>query len=462
MASKVKERKDEETEQLKRQVARQIEAEGIKQVRIATVDLNGIPRAKMVMADEFVGRVVERGHPWALPLLAVDIWQNLPDRTGFGEEIGFGNGVLRPDLASFKKLPWAPETAHVFADMFTGDGTPVPSPRQVLKRVLDHASSLGYTPVFGTELEFYIFRPLDESKPSNPGFAPYLGMQVWFTDQAIGQALPLLDELRRNLEALDIPLYEVFNEHGGGQYEFNLNPVTGVDAIDAVCLMKLAIKEICYRHGLRATFLGKITNDPEFPVSGYHMHQSLLDSGGQNVFADPSAPLGLSAAGRGYVGGLLAHAMGMTAIGAPTVTAYKRFTPGTWAPTRVNWGLDNRTALMRVVPGVKGLNLESRLASAEANPYLLAAVMTAAGLDGIERGTDPGEPGSGNLLEDQKYPLLPTTMIDAVEAFDKDSLFADALGADFTHIYSALLRYVWKRFLSYVTDWEIQEYRDLL
>jgi glutamine synthetase len=118
--------------------------------------------------------------------------------------------------------------------------------------------------------------------------------------------------------------------------------------------------------------------------------------------------------------------------------------------------------MLRVVPGTEGLHIENRLASAEANPYLLAAAMTAAGLDGIERKAEPGEPGSGNLLEDAKYPLLPTTMIDAVEAFAKDEMLTAALGKEFVHIYAALLRYVWKRFLSYVTDWEIQEYRDLL
>lgn len=458
----VKEGKDEETRELRREVARQIESRGIRQVRLATVDLNGIPRAKMVSAEEFTSRVIEKGHPWALPLVAVDIWQNLPDGSGYGEEIGFGNGVLKPDITTFRQLPWAPETGHVFGDVFTREGQPVDTPRQVLGNVLGHAANLGYTPVFGTELEFYIFRPVNESQPSNPGFAPLMGMQVWFTDQGLGQAQPLLDELQRHLAALEIPLYEIFNEHGGGQYEFNLSPTTGMAAIDGVCLMKQAIKEVCFRHGLRASFLGKISNDPEFPVSGYHLHQSMLDTRGENVFADPSAPLSLSAAGHNYIGGILEHTMALTALAAPTVTAYKRFTPGTWAPTRASWGLDNRTAMLRVVPGTKGLNLENRLPSSEANPYLLAASMTAAGLDGMEKRTDPGPPGTGNLLEDKRFPLVPTTMIEAVEAFEKDPFIAQALGEHFARMYAALLRYVWRRFMSHLTDWEIQEYRDLL
>ena len=461
MAS-VTQRAKTDKQDLRRQVTQKIESAGIKQVRIVTVDMNGVPRAKMLTAQRFLGHTIDHGHAWALPLVAVDIWQNLPDRTGFGEEIGFGNGLLIPDLSSFRQLPWEPETAHVFCDLVDRDHKPVPTPRQVLARVLERATTMGYEPVFGSECEFYIFRPVDESRPSNPGFAPLQGMQVWFTDQGLGQMHPLLDQIRRHLVALEVPIYEIFNEHGGGQYELNLSPATGLAAIDAVCLMKIAVKEICYRNGLRATFLGKITNDPEFPVSGYHLHQSLRDRRGNDVMADPSGSLGLSDIGRYYVAGVLEHAAGMTAIAAPTVTAYKRFTPGTWAPTRVSWGFDNRTAMLRVVPGTEGLHIENRLASAEANPYLLAAAMTAAGLDGIERKAEPGEPGSGNLLEDAKYPLLPTTMIDAAEAFEKDGMLTEALGKEFAHIYVALLRYVWKRFLSYVTDWEIQEYRDLL
>ncbi len=462
MASGLTQRPNTDKQDLRRQVTQKIESAGIKQVRIVTVDMNGVPRAKMLTAERFLGHTLDHGHAWALPLLAVDIWQNLPDRTGFGEEIGFGNGLLIPDLSSFRQLPWAPDTGHVFCDLVDRDRKPVPTPRQVLARVLDRATAAGYEPVFGSECEFYVFRPVDESRPSNPGFAPLQGMQVWFTDQGLGQMHQLLDQLRRHLEALEIPVYEIFNEHGGGQYELNLSPATGMEAIDAVCLMRIAVKEICYRNGVRATFLGKITNDPEFPVSGYHLHQSLLDGQGNNALADPTGPLGLSDIGRHYAGGVLAHAAGMTAIAAPTVTAYKRFTPGTWAPTRIDWGFDDRTARRRAVPGTEGLHIENRLASGEANPYLLAAAMTAAGLDGIEHKADPGEPGTGNLLEDTRYPLVPTTMIEAVEAFEKDRALTDALGREFAHVYSALIRYVWKRFLSYVTDWEIQEYRDLL
>jgi glutamine synthetase len=448
--------------QLRAHVTRRIEAEGIRKVRVATVDLNGVPRAKLVTAEQFVARVMERGHPWALPLIAVDIWQNLPEGVGYGAGTGFGNGILVPDLTTFRKLPWTADTAHVFGDVYTREGEATPTPRNVLKAVLERAGTLGWQVVFGSELEFYIFRPGDGSHPSHPGFVPYAGMQVWFTDQGIGQAQGLLDELHRCLEALDVPIYEMFNEHGGGQFEFNLSPAAGVGAIDAVCLMKLAIKEVCALRGLRATFMGRPDNDPERPVSGYHLHQCLLDGEGGNVFLDAGAPLCLSETGRHYIGGLLAHAMALTGLSAPTVTAYKRFTPGTWAPTRASWGFDNRTAMIRVIPGDAGPRIENRLASAEANPYVLAAAMTAAGMDGVEKRTSPGEVGQGNLLEDTRFAPVPTTLIDGAEAVAGDRVMVEALGADFTRLYVGLLRHVWRRFMSHVTDWEIKEYRDLL
>jgi len=448
--------------ELRAEVARRIQADRIRKVRLATVDLNGVPRAKLVTAEYFLERVVERGHPWALGLIAMDIWQNLPDDCGFGIDTASGNGYLFPDLTTFRKLPWTEDVAHVLCDVFDRDGEPAATPRQVLRAVLDRVAESGRQVVFGSELEFYIFRPGDGAHPGNPGFLPYAGMQAWFTDQGIGQAQGLLDDMHRHLEALEIPIYEMFNEHGGGQFEFNLTPATGLGALDAVCLMKVAIKELCAQRGLRATFLGKPNNDPECPVSGYHVHQTLLDEGGRNLFFDAAAPLCLSDAGRHYIGGLLAHAMALTGLSAPTVTAYKRFTPGTWAPTRASWGFDNRTAMIRLIPGESGPRVENRVGSAEANPYVIAAAMTAAGLDGMDRAIDPGPVGQGNLLEDTRFPPVPTTLIDGAEAVARDQVMVEALGADFVRMYVALLRHVWRRFLSHVTDWEIQEYRDLL
>jgi glutamine synthetase len=441
---------------LREEVTARIEREGIRQVRIATCDLHGIPRAKMLSADHFL-QVMTKGHPWALALLAVDIWQDLPKGSGFRDRIGFGNGVMRPDLRTFRRLPWTEGVAHVIADVFTREGETLPTARQVLGGVLDRAARMGHHPVFGNELEFYAYRP-----EADDGFGHLIGMQAWFTDQALGMAQPFLDDLHRHLTEMKVEVYEIFNEHGGGQFEINLRPGVGLGAVDQVVLMKMAIKEIAVRHGLRATFMGKPTDHPEIPVSGYHMHQSLRDASGRNLFHEPADPIGLSELGRHYIGGLLEHGMALTGLGAPTVTAYKRYVPGTWAPTRVSWGVDNRTAMIRLVPSGPDANLESRLASSDANPYVLAASMAAAGLDGVARRLDPGPPSNHDVLEDEKFRHVPRTLIEGAEAVAADRALVDLLGEDFCGIYVALLRHEWTRFIGHVTDWEIREYRELL
>jgi glutamine synthetase len=435
-----------------------LEERGIESVRLVVLDLHGVPRAKLLTAAHF-REVARRGHAWALPLVAVDIWQGMaPDEREFGVETGFGNGVAMPDLATLRRLPWTRATASVMADIFTRDGEPAPTARGALRRVLASADTMGYRPVLGSELEFYLFRP----DASREGFGPDFGLQSWFSTHALALSQEFLEDLHACVTGLGLPVYEVFNEHGAGQFEINLAPGSGLGCVDDVVLLKVAIKEVAMRHGLRATFLAKPVNGEDTPPSGYHLHQTLRDAGGANAFRDPSGEDGFSAVARGYIGGHLAHAAGMTGVAAPTVTAYKRYVPGTWAPVRAGWAVDNRTALVRAIPGAEGTRIENRQGSADANPYLLAAVMVAAGLDGVRRRLDPGPPGDLNVLEDERFPKLPSTLIEGVEAFAADEPLREALGPVLSRTLIRLLRHDWRRFTRHVTDWEIREYRELL
>jgi glutamine synthetase len=231
-----------------------------------------------------------------------------------------------------------------------------------------------------------------------------------------------------------------------------------------VVALKIAIKEVAQTLGLRATFLARPTNLWETPTSGYHLHQMLKDLSGDNAFYDPTATDSLSAVCRHYIGGQIAHATGMTAIAAPTVTAYKRYIVGTNAPSGATWAVGNRSALLRALPMGENTHLENRLGSSDANPYLLAAVNVAAGLDGIAKQTDPGEPGHGNMwasVED-RFQRLPTTLIDGVAAYAADAVLVQSLGEDFSRIFTGLLRNDWKRYTEHVSDWEIREYREIL
>jgi len=261
---------------------------------------------------------------------------------------------------------------------------------------------------------------------------------------------------------MGIRLYEIFSEHGAGQFEVNLEPAAGVAAIDQLVALKIAVKEVARSLGLQATFMSKPTNRTDTPPSGYHLHQSILNAEGVNLFWDRDAPEWPAETGRRYIAGQLAHATAMTALAAPTVTAYKRYQKGTWAPVQIAWGVQNRTALVRYLPAGADSRIENRLGSSDANPYLLAAAMVAAGTDGVRQRLDLGAPAEGNLFEEIRFERLPRCLVDALDALSADDELSEALGPAFSRTYTELLRFDWQRYLNHVSDWEVAEYREML
>ena len=440
------------------EVLKRIQAEDIGNVRLILTDLYGVARGKLVAAER-MERALAEGHPFAIPLFASNLWQrHAPGEHAYSTDIGYRNGVLRLDPLTFTPLPWTPGTAHVITDLHDEAGAIVATPRAVLRRVLDDAQALGLRPVFGNELEFYVFRP----GPDGSGYQPAYGPQSWFSIHALGVAQEFVDQLDRAAGLMGLQLYEIFSEHGAGQFEVNLEPCAGLLAIDRVVALKIAIKEVARSLGLQATFMTRPTNLDITPPSGYHLHQTLLDAAGGNVLADAGDPDGLSEAARHYVAGQLAHAPAMTALASPTVTAYKRYHKGTWAPIQVAWGIENRTALVRALPDGDSTRIENRLGSSDANPYLLAAVMVAAGLDGIRRRLPAPDPAAENLFEVIRFPRLPDSPPEALAALAADAELTEALGPLFTTTFADVLRADWQRYLSHVSDWEISEYREML
>jgi len=444
-------------QEIKQRVLKELDG-SVAQVRIVTLDLHGVPRSKLLSARHFRS-VITDGHPYALALLAADLWQGIPEEeTILTSDIGWGNGILVPDLRTFTRLPWTRGTAQVMADCFSRDMVPQASARQVLASIVQRAAAAGFEPVFGSEMEFYVYRP----ELGEQGYDAVFTRQSWFSANALGQVQEFIDKLFDVTREMGLPLYEIMAEHGAGQLEYNLEPGSGVAAIDNLVSLKIVTKEIAQSLGLRATFFSRPTNMWETPPSGYHLHQMLKDEAGGNAFYDPDAPDGLSSTCLHYIGGQLAHTMAMTGIAAPTVTAYKRYVPGTVAPIRVGWGVDNRSAVVRAIPAGFNTHLENRLGSSDANPYLLAAVCVAAGLLGIEQKIDPGPPGSGDMFKDERYQKLPSTLIEGINYYADDVQLAELMGADFTRIYTSVMRRDWQRYAEHVSDWEIREYRDLL
>jgi glutamine synthetase len=435
-----------------------IRAENITSVRLVLTDLYGVARGKLITARR-LERALAEGHPFAIPLFASNLWQrHAPGEHAYSTDIGYRNGVLALDPLTFAPLPWAPGSAHLLTDLHDETGARVDTPRAVLRRVLAAAGERGLVPVFGNELEFYVFRPTD----GDAGFAPAGGPQDWFSVHALGVAGEFTDALERAAGVMGLELYEIFSEHGAGQFEVNLEPCAGLLALDRVVALKIAIKEIARSLGLRATFMAQPTSLDITPPSGYHLHHSLLDASGANVLADPADPDGLSDLARHWVAGQLAHAAAMTALASPTVTAYKRYRKGTWGPIQVAWGIENRTALVRALPDGAATRIENRLGSSDANPYLLAAVMVAAGLDGVARCLPAPKPVAQSLFEELRFPPLPASPAEAIPALLADAELGAALGPGFVTTFAEVLRLDWRRYLSHVSDWEIREYREML
>jgi len=421
----------------------------VRIVRLLVPDAHGVVRAKAVSADYFRA-LGERRHVWAAPVLYGDVWQNLPSDV----DVPMGNAFLVPDMDTWTVLPWNPTTAVVICDLEADVGL-APAPRSAARRVLGSVAAAGYTALLGPEVEFYLLTPEADGPHGGSAF----GMQDWYSNVALSRIDGLVQDLFEFLPRMGIPVYEVFNEHGAGQMEINIEPTVGLRALDQIFLARLATKELAEKHGLRATFMSVPSNHVEHPPSGFHLHQTLLDADGGNLFASPD---GLSALGRAYVGGQLAHASGITGVAAATVTAYKRLRPHAYAPLRAGWGIDNRTAMVRAVLRGESTRIENRLGASDANPYLLAAAQLAAGLDGIATGADPGEPASHDVGSDPSYPGVPTNLLDGVAAFEADTVLVDAMGHDVAEMYCAVQRQVWQRYQFHVTEWEVTEYRDVL
>jgi glutamine synthetase len=261
----------------------------------------------------------------------------------------------------------------------------------------------------------------------------------------------------RHLRDAGLRVTAANHEFSPGQFEINLDHSELVDSADRAFRLKSAVQELARHEGLLATFMAKPFNDEG--GSGFHLHVSLADEGGVNVFGDESAPYGLSQRGRAAIAGVLAHAPALAALLNPTVNSYKRFGPDTLAPWLVDWGLDNRSAMVRIPPERgPGSRMEVRLGDATANPYLAAAAVGAAAYLGVRDGLEPPEPLEGYGYDPSRAAMLPQRLPDALDALAADAALHDVLGGQFVRSFLEYKRNEVERFERYVTDWEFREY----
>lgn len=458
---------------------------GIRRVRVAWADQHGVSRSKIVTADTFPS-VVERGLRTNVGTLLGDsagqiIVNPFSSGGGFGrrEMSGAPDMVVRPDPATFRVLPWLPDTGWVTGDLFFTSGEPLPySTRGQLVKAIASASLTGVEAMVGIELEFHLTRFADGTRtigamgePGTPSTVIPLNSGYQHQSEAdLDVAADFLAVLQDNLEALGLPLRTIESELGPSQFELSLDVLPALAAGDAAFLLKNAAKMIARRHGYHLTFMPR-PGIPGFFSSGWHLHLSMVDQTSRRNRFVPDDDSLLSAYGRQFVNGVLTHTGEGALLSNPTVNGYKRFQANSLAPDRLTWGADNRGSLIRVTGerADDSVHIENRIGDTAANGYLYIAGQIFAGLDGIARGAEPPPPS------DEPYEttatMLPTTLASAVDAFDRSEFFRKTMGSEFVSFYAAHKRSEAHRFAASqlngagepesVSEWEQREYFDL-
>jgi glutamine synthetase len=432
----------------------QLEQDGVRVVRVSYPDLHGIARGKDIPIGAFP-RIAHEGVAHCTAIMTTDLRHNVVA----GPENGFRDLVARPDPSTLVRLPWNPLVAWSLADLEdVGGGPYAVDPRGALRRAGAELGELGLTPVVGPELEFYLLE-LDDAAPG--GFRQHVGHDSHvYTVGDVADPRGVLLELLCTMVDLDLGAFAANHEYGRGQFEINLRHGPALDAADRAFRLRAVTKDVAARHGLLATFMGKPWNDDE--GSGFHIHVSLADPDGANRFAEPAGQDGLSDELRRFVSGVLAHAPALMAFLNPTINAYKRITPESLAPTHVNWGHDNRLAMVRVPEDRGGATrVEVRVGDGSANPYLAIAAVLFAGLDGLRRELPLPAPVSGNPYELPDELLgspLPASLEEALDALAADELLRSAMGDELSDTFLQIKRHEVARWRAYVSDWEVAEY----
>ncbi len=427
---------------------------GIDVVRVSYPDLIGVDRGRDVLLDELPA-VLDHGIAFCRAVFhTTPRGDVVPVQGGLAD--GLPDVTVVPDLGTLTDLPWEPGAAWCLGDTRVQGGGPAPeSPREVARRVRARLAEQGLSAVIGPELEFFVCEP-DGSHPGGwkryadePGNVYVVGRK--------GDPRGLLVSMLRHLRDAKLQVTAANHEFCPGQFEINLTHSDLLDAADRAFRLKSAVQEIARHAGLLATFMAKPFNDEG--GSGFHLHLSLVDGEGRNVFGDPSGPDGLSTVGRAAIAGVLRHAPALAALLNPTINSYKRFGPDTLAPWLVDWGLDNRSAMIRIPPERgSAARMEIRLGDATANPYLAMAAIGAAVHLGVRDLADPPEPLTGYGYDPERAPMLPQSLDAALDALERDEALGEVLGEYFVTSFVTYKRNELERFSRSVTDWEFREY----
>ena len=428
----------------------------IDTVVLAFTDMQGRLQGKRLSAEFFLEEVAEHYSEGCNYLLAVDVEMNTVDGYAMSSwDRGYGDFVLVPDMATLRRLPWQPGSVLVIADLTWLDGAPVvASPRQILAAQTARLAERGLVALAGTELEFVVYRDSYEQAAAR-GYRDLTPANQYNVDYSIlgtARIEPLLRRIRNEMAGAGLYVESAKGECNLGQHEIAFRYAEVAATCDNHSIYKTGAKEIADQEGMSITFMAK-PNARE--GNSCHIHLSVRGaSDGAPVMAG-DGPYGLSPLGEHFLAGQLAALRELTLCYAPNINSYKRYVPGSFAPTSVRWGPDNRTCALRLVGHGQSLRVENRTPGGDVNPYLATAAMIAAGLDGVDRELPLEPPVTGNAYDDSSV-TVPANLRDALELWNKSELARKSFGAEVVEHYANYARVELAAYDAAVTDWELQ------
>ncbi|MER6184049.1 glutamine synthetase family protein [Streptomyces sp. NPDC001652] len=425
----------------------------IDTVVLAFPDMQGRLQGKRFAARFFLDEVLHHGTEGCNYLLAVDTEMNTVEGyTMSSWDRGYGDFAMHPDLSTLRRVPWNAGTAMLIADLAWDNGSPVvAAPRQILRRQLERLAELGYTAMVGTELEFIVFKDTYEQAwdAGYQGLTPANQYNIDYSVLGTGRIEPLLRRIRNDMTGAGLVVESAKGECNPGQHEIVFKYDEAVVTCDQHAIYKTGTKEIAAQEGVSITFMAKYN---EREGNSCHIHLSLTDTAGNNVMADND---GMSEVMRHFLAGQLAALRDFSLLYAPNINSYKRFQPGSFAPTAVAWGHDNRTCALRVVGHGRSMRFENRLPGGDVNPHLAVAGLVAAGLYGIEQKLELPEACTGNAYT-ADYAHVPTTLREAAELWENSPIAKAAFGDEVVAHYRNMARVELDAFDAAVTDWELR------
>ncbi len=440
-----------------------IETEGLDYIKVGAFDIDGILRGKYMGRDKALS-ALKKGFGFCDVVLGWDSNDQLYDNVSFtGWHTGYPDASVRLLPETMRRMPFEDGLPLILGE-FAGEAEAL-CPRGLLRRVVEKANSMGFTPFAGCEFEFFLFEETPHSvrdkhyrgmQPITPGFFGYSGLRSGVHNE-------FYRELMDTCIAMDMPLEGLHTETGPGVLEAAIKVDGALAAADKAALFKTVTKILAQRRGWMATFMAKWS--PDWPGQSGHIHVSLQDKDGHNVFYDESAEHSMSETMRHFIGGQQALMPELLAMVAPTVNSFRRLIPGFWAPTDASWGVENRTCALRAIPGsARSQRVEYRVSAADINPYVALAAALASGLYGIERRVEPDAPITGNAYDQTFLPQrqLPRTLMDAAGRLKSSEAARYLFGDAFVDHYSATREWEEREFRKAITDWEMDRYFEII